>query len=77
MQSATTLLVVETLSALIPTGLLIMMAHWRMPRAFPVGDHLAPFRIHALDVILSVTKSVVRYGSWSDGGERMVVVAAT
>ncbi len=44
-QSAITLLVVETLSALIPTELLSMMVHWRRPRAFPAGKDLAPFWI--------------------------------
>ncbi len=67
-QSATMLLVVKIQSALIPTGLLIMMAHWRMPLAFPVGNFLAPFWINALDSMLLVKKSAVKkstvgYGS--------------
>lgn len=41
---------VKRQSALIPTWLLIMMAHWRRPRAFPAGDDLATFWTHALDI---------------------------
>ncbi len=63
MRSATMLLVVDMQSALITTGLLIMRAHWKVPRAFPARDCLAPLQIHASDATLSVKKRVVVYGS--------------
>ncbi len=59
MQLAMILLVVVMQSALIPTGLLIMRAAWRMLIAFPAGDRLVPLRIHALDATLLVKKRVV------------------
>ncbi len=62
MQSTTMLLVVDTQSALIPTGLLIMRVHWREPRAFLAGDHLVSLWIHALNVMFSVKKSAVGNG---------------
>ncbi len=59
MQSVMMLLVVDKQSALIPTVLLIMTVHWRVPRAFQAGDRLVPLRIHALDATLSVKKNAV------------------
>ncbi len=76
MQLAMILLVVVMQSALIPTGLLIMRAAWRMLIAFPAGDRLVPLRIHALDATLLVKKRVVGYGSLSFGASRKAVVAA-
>ncbi len=77
MQSAMVLSVVETQSVLIPTGLLIMRAHCIRPRALPAGDCLAPFRVHALDAMLSVKKSAVGNGSSLLGLALMAAVVAT
>ncbi len=71
-----TLSVVEKQSAWIPTGLLIMSAAWRKPRAFPVADFLAPFQIHASEATLSVKNRVVGNGSALLGALRRAAVVA-
>ncbi len=77
MRSAMTLSVVEMRSAWIPTGLLIMSAAWRKPRAFPAADFLAPLRIQASEATLSVKKRAVGNGSLSLGASRKTAVVAT
>ncbi len=76
MRSAMTLSVVEMWLVWIPTGLSIMRAAWRNPSAFPAGDLLAPFWIHASDGTLSVKKRVVGYGLFSFGACRKAAVVA-
>ncbi len=77
MRLAMILFKVETQSVLIPTGLLIMRAHWRIPRALPMGDCFAPFLVHASDVMLSVKKRAVGNGSCWSGVAQMAAVVAT
>ncbi len=59
-----------------PHWMLIMMALLRMLTAFPTGDCLAPFWIHASDAALSVKKRVVWFELLFCGAARMAAVMA-